>query len=177
MTKVLTDYIRTIPDFPHEGILFRDVTTLFNDPDGLRMCVDQMAEALSGQKFDKVAGLEARGFMIGAALAYKLGLGFTMIRKAGKLPGDTISQEYDLEYGTATVEIHDDALEAGEKVLLFDDLIATGGTAEAGIKLVERLGAEVTMAAFIIDLPELGGRDKIEKLGVATHVLCEFEGL
>ena len=176
MTKNLTDYIRTIPDFPHEGIMFRDVTTLFNDPVGLRMCVDQMADALSDYKFNKVAGLEARGFMIGAALAYKMGLGFTMIRKAGKLPGKTISQAYDLEYGKAEIEMHDDALDAGEKVLLFDDLIATGGTAEAGIKLIERLGAQVTMAAFVIDLPALGGREKIQKLGVPTHVLCEFEG-
>lgn len=177
MTKDLTKYIRTIPDFPHEGILFRDVTTLFNDANGLREAVDQMAEAISGHEFDQIAGLEARGFMLGAALAYKLGLGFTMIRKAGKLPGSTISQDYDLEYGTATVEIHDDAIQAGQKILLFDDLIATGGTAEAGIKLIERLGGQVTMAAFIIDLPALGGRKKIESLGVPTHVLCEFEGL
>ena len=165
MTKDLTDYIRTIPDFPHEGIMFRDVTTLFNDPEGLRECVDQMAVAVADYQFDQVAGLEARGFMLGAALAYKLGLGFTMIRKAGKLPGKTISQDYELEYGQATVEIHEDAIQAGQKVLLFDDLIATGGTAEAGIKLIERLGAEVMLAAFIIDLPALGGREKIEKTG------------
>jgi len=177
MTKDLRDYIRTIPDFPHEGIMFRDVTTLFNDADGLRESVDQMADALKGHEFDQVAGLEARGFMLGAALAYKMGLGFTMIRKAGKLPGQTISQDYDLEYGTATVEVHDDAIQAGQKVLLFDDLIATGGTAEAGINLIERLGGQVTMAAFIIDLPALGGRKKIEELGVPTHVLCEFDGL
>ena len=177
MPKDLRDYIRTIPDFPHAGILFRDVTTLFNDPVGLRETVDQMADAISDMKFDKIAGLEARGFMLGAALAYKLGIGFTMIRKAGKLPGKTISEDYDLEYGTATVEIHDDALNAGDKVLLFDDLIATGGTAAAGIKLVERLGAEVKLAAFIIDLPDLGGRKKIEGMGIKTHVLCEFEGL
>ena len=177
MTKDLRDYIRTIPDFPHEGILFRDVTTLFNDAEGLRECVDQMAAAVSDYEFDQVAGLEARGFMLGAALAHKLGLGFTMIRKAGKLPGKTISEDYALEYGTATIEIHDDAIQAGQKVLLFDDLIATGGTAEAGIKLIERLGAEVTLAAFIIDLPALGGRKKIDALGVPTHVLCEFEGL
>ncbi|GLQ34911.1 adenine phosphoribosyltransferase [Amylibacter marinus] len=177
MTVDLRDFIRTIPDFPHEGIMFRDVTTLFNDPVGLRETVDQMAAALGDQKFDKIAGLEARGFMLGAALAYKLGIGFTMIRKAGKLPGSTISEDYALEYGQATVEIHDDALDAGDKVLLFDDLIATGGTAEAGIKLIERLGAEVTLAAFIIDLPDLGGRAKIEKMGVKTHVLCAFDGL
>ncbi len=177
MTKDLREFIRTIPDFPHKGILFRDITTLFNDADGLHECVDQMAEALSDYEFDQIAGLEARGFMLGAALAYKMGLGFTMIRKAGKLPGATISQEYELEYGKAIVEIHDDAIQAGQKVLLFDDLIATGGTAEAGIKLIERLGAQVTLAAFIIDLPALGGRQKIENLGVSTHVLCEFDGL
>lgn len=177
MTTDLRNFIRTIPNFPHEGIMFRDVTTLFNDPVGLRETVDQMADAVSGIKFDKIAGLEARGFMLGAALAYKLGIGFTMIRKAGKLPGDTISEDYDLEYGTATVEIHTDALEAGENVLLFDDLIATGGTAAAGVKLIERLGAQVTLAAFIIDLPALGGRTKLEKMGVKTHVLCEFDGL
>lgn len=172
----LTKYIRTIPDFPHEGIMFRDITTLFNDPTGLRLAVDQMHDAVNGHEFTRVAGLEARGFMLGAALAYKMGLGFTMIRKAGKLPAATIAQEYELEYGTATVEVHEDAIEAGEKVLLFDDLIATGGTAEAGVKLIERLGAEVTLAAFIIDLPALGGRQKIEKLGVPVSVLCEFDG-
>tara|TARA_R110002124_G_scaffold13349_27_gene61831 strand:- start:752 stop:1285 length:534 start_codon:yes stop_codon:yes gene_type:complete len=177
MTTDLREYIRTIPDFPHEGILFRDVTTLFNDAQGLRQAVDQMADALSDHQFDQIAGLEARGFMLGAALAYKLGLGFTMIRKAGKLPGTTIGQDYALEYGTARVEVHDDAIQAGQRVLLFDDLIATGGTAEAGIKLIEKLGGQVTMAAFIIDLPALGGREKIEKMGVPTHVLCAFDGL
>lgn len=177
MPKDLRDYIRTIPDFPHEGIMFRDVTTLFNDANGLRESVDQMADAMADYNFDQIAGLEARGFMLGAALAYKMGLGFTMIRKAGKLPGTTIGQDYSLEYGTARVEVHDDAIDAGQKVLLFDDLIATGGTAEAGIKLIEKLGGEVTMAAFIIDLPALGGRKKIESLGVPTHVLCEFDGL
>jgi adenine phosphoribosyltransferase len=177
MTKELRDYIRTIPDFPHEGIMFRDVTTLFNNAQGLRDSVDQMADAMAGYEFDQIAGLEARGFMLGAALAYKMGLGFTMIRKAGKLPGTTIGQDYSLEYGTARMEVHDDAIEAGQKVLLFDDLIATGGTAEAGIKLIEQLGGQVTMAAFIIDLPALGGRKKIHELGVPTHVLCEFDGL
>ena len=177
MASNLKKYIRTIPDFPHAGIQFRDITTLFNNSKGLRETVDQMADAMAIHNFDQVAGLEARGFMLGAALAYRLELGFTMIRKKGKLPGKTISQDYNLEYGEATLEIHDDAIEPGQKVLLFDDLIATGGTAEAGINLIERLGGKVEMAAFIIDLPELGGRKKIEALGIPTYVLCEFEGL
>ena len=177
MASNLKKYIRTIPDFPHAGIQFRDITTLFNNSKGLRETVDQMADAMSIHNFDQVAGLEARGFMLGAALAYRLELGFTMIRKKGKLPGKTISQDYNLEYGEATLEIHDDAIEPGQKVLLFDDLIATGGTAEAGINLIERLGGKVEMAAFIIDLPELGGRKKIESLGIPTYVLCEFDGL
>ncbi|MDA7739644.1 adenine phosphoribosyltransferase [Amylibacter sp.] len=177
MASNLKKYIRTIPDFPHAGIQFRDITTLFNNSKGLRETVDQMADAMAIHNFDQVAGLEARGFMLGAALAYRLELGFTMIRKKGKLPGKTISQDYNLEYGEATLEIHDDAIEPGQKVLLFDDLIATGGTAEAGINLIERLGGKVEMAAFIIDLPELGGRKKIEALGIPTYVLCEFDGL
>ena len=136
MASNLKKYIRTIPDFPHAGIQFRDITTLFNNSKGLRETVDQMADAMAIHNFDQVAGLEARGFMLGAALAYRLELGFTMIRKKGKLPGKTISQDYNLEYGEATLEIHDDAIEPGQKVLLFDDLIATGGTAEAGINLI-----------------------------------------
>ena len=177
MTKPLKDYIRTIPDFPHEGIMFRDVTTLFGNADGLRKTIEQLVELYKDGNFDAVAGLEARGFIIGGAVALELGVGFVPIRKAGKLPGKTISQEYDLEYGTATMELHEDSLQAGDKVLLLDDLIATGGTAVAGIKLIERLGAEVTDAGFIIDLPALNGRAVVEKLGIKTNVLCEFNGL
>ena len=176
MPKDITDYIRTIPDFPHEGIMFRDVTTLFGHPDGLRLAIEQLTDFYQDSGVDKVTALEARGFIIGGAVAERLGLGFVPIRKAGKLPGNTISEDYTLEYAKATIEIHDDALEAGEKVLLLDDLIATGGTAAAGIKLVERLGAEVTHAGFIIDLPELGGANVIRKLGVPVHALCAFEG-
>ncbi len=170
------DYIRTIPNFPHDGIMFRDVTTLFLDPRGFRMAIDQMLAPYAGQRFDKVAGLEARGFILGGAIAHQLSVGFVPIRKQGKLPGKTISQSYTLEYGEATMELHDDSLQPGEKVLLVDDLLATGGTAEAGIKLIEKLGAEVIGCSFIIDLPALGGRKKLETLGMDVKVLCEFEG-
>ncbi|SFS22028.1 adenine phosphoribosyltransferase [Yoonia litorea] len=174
--KTVQDYIRTIPDFPHEGIMFRDVTTLFADPRGFRMAIDQLLHPYAGQPIDKVVGLEARGFILGGAIAHQLSLGFVPIRKKGKLPGQTIEQDYTLEYGTATMEVHDDALQAGEKVLLVDDLLATGGTAEAGIKLIERMGAEVIGCAFIIDLPDIGGRKKLEGLGMNVHALCAFEG-
>lgn len=177
MTKNIRDYIRTIPDFPHEGILFRDITTLFGSAEGLRLAIAETVVALKDLKIDKVAGLEARGFIMGGAVAQSLGVGFVPIRKQGKLPGKTISQEYALEYGTATMELHDDAIEPGEKILLLDDLIATGGTAEAGIKLIEALGGTVVQSTFIIDLPALGGAAKIEAMGVPVHVLCAFEGL
>jgi len=176
-TKTVKDYIRTIVDFPHEGILFRDVTTLFADPRGFRMAVDQMLHAYAGQRIDKVVGLEARGFILGGAIAHQLGTGFVPIRKKGKLPGAVISEEYTLEYGEAVMEIHDDAVAAGETVLIVDDLLATGGTAGAGIKLLERLGANIVGCAFIIDLPELGGRKLLEELGMDVHILCEFDGL
>lgn len=174
--KTVQDYIRTIPDFPHEGIMFRDVTTLFSDARGFRIAIDQLLHPYAGQPIDKVVGLEARGFILGGAIAHQLSLGFVPIRKKGKLPGKTIEQDYTLEYGKATMEVHDDALQPGEKVLLVDDLLATGGTAEAGIKLIERMGAEVIGCAFIIDLPDLGGRKKLEALGMAVHTLCTFEG-
>ena len=175
--KTVKDYIRTIVDFPHEGIMLRDVTTLFADPRGFRMAIDQLLHPYAGEPIDKVVGLEARGFILGGAIAHQLSVGFVPIRKKGKLPGTTISQEYTLEYGEAIVEIHDDAIQPGEKVLVVDDLLATGGTAEAGIKLLERLGAEITGVAVVIDLPELGGRKKIESLGVDVHTLCAFDGL
>ncbi|MFN4192320.1 MAG: adenine phosphoribosyltransferase [Tabrizicola sp.] len=177
MKRTVKDYIRTIVDFPHEGILFRDVTTLFADPRGFRMCVDQLLAPYAGRRIDKVAGLEARGFILGGAVAHQLSTGFVPIRKKGKLPGQTIAQAYKLEYGEAVVEVHDDAMQPGEKVLLVDDLLATGGTAEAGIRLIERLGAEVVGCAFVVDLPDLGGRRKLEAMGMDVHALCEFEGL
>lgn len=175
--KKIEDYIRTIVDFPHEGIMFRDVTTLFADARGFRMAIDQMLHPYAGMEIDKVVGLEARGFILGGAIAHQLSVGFVPIRKKGKLPGTVISQDYKLEYGEAIVEIHDDAIAAGEKVLVVDDLLATGGTAEAGIKLLERLGGEIVSTAFIIDLPELGGRAKLEAMGMDVHALCAFEGM
>ena len=176
MTRV-KDYIRTIVDFPNEGILFRDVTTLFSDPRGFRMAVDQMLHPYAGKHIDKVVGLEARGFILGGAIAHQLGTGFVPIRKKGKLPGSTISQRYTLEYGEDIMELHDDAIEAGERALLVDDLLATGGTAEAGIRLLEKLGGQIVGCAFIIDLPDLGGRKKLEKMDMSVTALCKFEGL
>ncbi len=175
-TSTVQDYIRTIVDFPHEGILFRDVTTLFADPRGFRIAIDQLLHPYAGAQIDKVVGLEARGFILGGAIAHQLSKGFVPIRKKGKLPAATIAEEYTLEYGEAVVEIHDDALAPGEKVLIVDDLLATGGTCEAGIKLVERLGAQVVGCAFIVDLPDLGGRRRLEALGMDVHALCSYAG-
>jgi adenine phosphoribosyltransferase len=175
--RTVKDYIRTIVDFPHEGILFRDVTTLFADARGFRMAIDQMLHPYAGERIDKVVGLEARGFILGGAIAHQLSVGFVPIRKKGKLPGRTISQDYKLEYGEAIVEIHDDAIRAGEKILLVDDLLATGGTAAAGIRLIGRLGGEIVSCAFIIDLPDLGGRKVLEAMGMDVHALCAFEGV
>ena len=174
--KTVRDYIRTIPDFPHEGILFRDVTTLFGDPRGFRIAVDQLLHPYAGLDIDKVAGLEARGFILGGAVAHQLGVGFVPVRKKGKLPGATVEQAYQLEYGEAVMEVHADAIQPGESVLLVDDLLATGGTAEAGVSLIERLGGKVAGCAFVIDLPDLGGRRRLEALGLEVHALCAFEG-
>lgn len=174
--KTVKDYIRTIPDFPAPGIMFRDVTTLFGDARGFRMAVDQLLLPYSGTRIDKVVGLEARGFILGGAVAHQLSAGFVPIRKKGKLPGRTFEQAYKLEYGEAVMEVHDDALQPGEKVLLVDDLLATGGTAAAGLALIERLGGVVIGCAFVIDLPELGGRAHLEGLGQSVHALCAFDG-
>ncbi|MDF1855414.1 adenine phosphoribosyltransferase [Pseudooceanicola sp.] len=176
MPDDLENYIRTIPDFPHKGIMFRDVTTLFADPRGFRMAVDRLVAPYAGQRIDKVVGLEARGFILGGAVAHQLSCGFVPVRKAGKLPGAVLSQAYTLEYGEAVVEIHDDAIAAGERILIVDDLLATGGTAAAGISLVERLGGVIVGCAFIIDLPELGGRAVLKGLGMDIHTLCDFAG-
>ena len=174
--RSVEDYIRTIADFPKEGIMFRDVTTLFADPRGLRMAVDQLLHPYAGTRIDKVVGLEARGFILGGAIAHQLSVGFVPIRKKGKLPGAVISEAYTLEYGEAVVEVHDDAIGSGERILVVDDLLATGGTAEAGIKLVERLGGTVIGCAVVIDLPDLGGRSRLEALGHEVHALCEYGG-
>lgn len=176
-TRPVRDYIRTIVDFPHEGILFRDVTTLFADPRGFRIAIDQMLHPYAGLPIDKVAGLEARGFILGGAIAHQLSAGFVPIRKKGKLPGTVISEHYQLEYGEAVVEVHDDAIQPGERILLVDDLLATGGTAAAGIRLIERLGGAITGCAFIVDLPDLGGHKRLLEMGLKVHTLCAFEGL
>lgn len=175
-SRSVKDYIRTIADFPHDGIMFRDVTTLFADARGFRMAIDQLLTPYAGARIDKVVGLEARGFILGGAVAHQLSTGFVPVRKKGKLPGPTISEAYQLEYGEAVMEVHDDALAPGERVLIVDDLLATGGTAAAGISLCERLGAKVLGCAFVIDLPELGGRKVLEGLGHEVHALCAFMG-
>jgi adenine phosphoribosyltransferase len=168
--------IRTIPDYPKPGIMFRDITTLLGHARAFRAAVDQLVQPYAGMKVDKVAGLEARGFILGGAVAHQLSVGFVPVRKKGKLPHTVIGEEYALEYGTDRVEIHTDALQKGERVLLIDDLIATGGTAFAGIRLLERAGAQVIGCSFVIDLPELGGADKLRALGKPVSTLVSFEG-
>lgn len=172
----IKDLIRTIPDYPKLGIMFRDITTLLNDARGFRCTVDQLVQLNVVSKIDIVAGIEARGFILGGAVAHQLGKPFVPIRKKGKLPGETIGVEYALEYGTDTVEMHIDAVTDGQCVLVVDDLIATGGTAEAAIKLVRQAGGKVIAASFVIDLPDIGGRKKLEDMGVEVQTLCEFEG-
>lgn len=169
-------YIRTIADYPKAGIQFRDVTTLLNDAHAFNAAIDTLALHYADIALDQVVAIEARGFIIGAALASKLGLGFVPVRKAGKLPADTLKQTYALEYGEDTLEVHQDALAVGMRVLLVDDLIATGGTALAAISLIRQLGAEVVHAAFVIDLPDLGGMQHLQANGVQPFALCQFEG-
>ena len=175
-SEALKGAIRTIPDFPKPGILFRDVTTLFGDARAFRTAIDLLLHPWAGTRIDKVAALEARGFIMGGAIAHQLSVGFVPIRKAGKLPGPRSARAYTLEYGEATMELHDGAIDEGERVLLVDDLIATGGTCEAGIELIRESGGELVGTAFVIDLPELGGRSRIEAMGVPVHALCEYEG-
>jgi adenine phosphoribosyltransferase len=170
------DVIRTIPDYPKPGIMFRDITTLLGNARAFRRAIDEMVQPYAGTRVDKVAGLEARGFILGGAVAHQLSIGFVPIRKKGKLPFTVIGENYDLEYGQDRVEIHIDALKPGEQVLLVDDLIATGGTASAGIRLMERAGAQVIGCSFVIDLPELGGADKLRALGKKVNTLVSFEG-
>ncbi len=168
--------IRNIPDYPKPGIMFRDITTLLGNARAFRRSVDELVHPYAGTKIDKVAGMEARGFILGGAVAHQLSAGFVPIRKKGKLPHDTVSIAYSLEYGVDEMEIHKDAIKPGEKVILVDDLIATGGTAEGAVKLLQQIGADIVAACFIIDLPELGGRKKLEALGVDVRTLVEFEG-
>lgn len=170
--------IRTIPDHPKKGIMFRDITTLIKDPVGFRLVIDNFTQRyIKGEtQFDLIVGIESRGFIIGGALAYTLGRGFVPIRKAGKLPGEKISHEYELEYGTDKIEIHKDAITKGMKVLLVDDLLATGGTALASAALIEKLGGTVVEMAFIVDLPDVGGGKKLAAKGYRFYALTEFEG-
>ena len=168
--------IRTIPDYPRSGILFRDITTLISSPVGLRAAVDGLVLPFLEARIDKVVGIEARGFILGGAVAHELGRGFVPIRKKGKLPWRTIGQDYSLEYGIDTIEIHADAISEGDRVLLVDDLIATGGTAEAAIELIRRSGGVLAAAAFVIDLPDLGGAKRLIARDVEVHTLVSFEG-
>ncbi|WP_029059106.1 adenine phosphoribosyltransferase [Stappia stellulata] len=168
--------IRTIPDYPKEGIIFRDITTLLGNARAFRRAVDALVQPWAGSKVDQVAGIEARGFILGGAVAHQLSAGFVPIRKKGKLPYETVRIAYSLEYGLDEMEMHKDAIKPGEKVILVDDLIATGGTAEAATRLLQQIGAEVIAACFIVDLPDLGGRAKIEALGVPVRTLVAFPG-
>jgi adenine phosphoribosyltransferase len=168
--------IRTIPHHPKPGVMFRDITTLLKDAAGFKLTIDRLAEHYRGAAIDKVAGIEARGFIIAAPLAFALGVGFVPLRKPGRLPGPTAGHDYALEYGTDRIEMHVDAIARGERVLVADDLIATGGTAEAAIRLIEGAGASVVGCGFVIELPELGGRERLEALGHPVLALCAFAG-
>ena len=168
--------IRSIPDYPKAGIMFRDITTLLGDARAFRLAVDQLVQPWAGAKIDKVAGIEARGFILGGAVAHQASAGFIPIRKKGKLPFKRVSVGYSLEYGIDEMEMHEDALVRGERVILVDDLVATGGTAEAAIKLLRQMGGNVLAACFVIDLPELGGAEKLRALGVPVRTLVSFSG-
>ena len=172
----IKNLIRSIPDYPKAGIIFRDITTLIKDPGGLRLVIDQLYNRYAKFKIDKIAGIESRGFIIGAPLAYALGVGFIPIRKKGKLPAETIGCDYELEYGTDRLEIHADAILAEERILLVDDLIATGGTAKASVGLIRECGGLVVECSFVVELPELGGRKRIELLGSSVFSMVQFEG-
>lgn len=176
MSRDVASFIRTVPDYPKPGILFRDVTGLLEDPLGLRMAVDLIVHRYVDADVDVVAGIEARGFIFGPAIAYELGLGFVPIRKAGKLPGEVVRVEYELEYGSDVLEMHSAAIPPGARVLLLDDLVATGGTALAAIDLVGRVGGRVPHAAFVVDLPDLGGADRLRTAGCSVFALCAFDG-
>ena len=168
--------IRTVPHYPKQGVMFRDITTLLKDPVGLRITINELVNRYTGARIDKIAAIESRGFIVGAALAFQLGVGFVPIRKKGKLPAETIGHDYELEYGSDRIEMHVDAIAPGDRILLVDDLIATGGTAEAAVKLIEKTGGKIIECCFVIDLPDLGGRKRLEKHGQKVFALCEFEG-
>ena len=168
--------IRTIENYPIKGVMFRDITTLLKDPEGLRDSINKLVDRYKDLNIDKIAAIESRGFIIGAPLAYLLNVGLVLIRKPGKLPAETIDQDYKLEYGTDKIEVHVDSIEKGEKVLIVDDLIATGGTAEAAVRLVQKMKGDIVECCFIIDLPDIGGRERLENMGQKVFTLCEFEG-
>ena len=168
--------IRTVKDYPIDGIMFRDITTLFKDPEGLREAINLFSDRYKDLKIDKIVAIESRGFLIGAPLAYLLNVGLVLIRKPGKLPAKTFKQDYTLEYGVDQIEIHTDAIEEGERVLIVDDLIATGGTVEAAVKLVQKMKADIIECCFIIDLPDIGGSKKLKSMGQNVFSLCEFDG-
>ncbi len=172
----IKEKIRTVPDFPKPGIQFRDITTLLQDPDGLQEVINIMYERYKNAGIKVIAGIEARGFILGAALAYKMKVGFVPVRKKGKLPFETYSYEYDLEYGSDVIEIHKDAVKKGDNVLLVDDLLATGGTSVAAAELIKKIGGNIYELAFIVDLPDVGGRAKLKSKGLKYFALCEFEG-
>ncbi len=172
----VADYVRTIPDFPQKGVMFRDITTVLSDADGLKMAIDEMAKLLDGVEFDVLAGAESRGFIFGTALAYNLHKPLVLIRKKGKLPGETVSQEYSLEYGTASIEMHKDSIKPGQKVVLVDDLVATGGTIEASARLVEKLGGEVVKMIFLLELAGLDGRKILESKGYSVGSVITYPG-
>ncbi|TXI18624.1 MAG: adenine phosphoribosyltransferase [Nitrosomonas sp.] len=168
--------IRVVPHYPKKGVMFRDITTLLKDPIGFRITIHELVNRYVDARIDRVAGIEARGFIIGAALAFQLGVGFVPIRKKGKLPAETIGHDYQLEYGSDRIEMHVDAISKEDRILLVDDLIATGGTAEAAVHLIESMGGVVVECCFVIDLPDLGGHKRLEKLGKKVFALCEFSG-
>ena len=173
MAKKLEEYVTTIPDFPEPGILFRDITSVIQDPDGLKLAVDGLVDLLKDTEFDVIVGPESRGFIFGVPVAYLTGKGFVPVRKKGKLPRETVSQKYDLEYGQAEIEIHVDAIRPGQKAVIVDDLIATGGSAEAAAKLVEQLGGTVAKMVFVMELAGLHGRDKLGKYDVESLIVYE----
>ncbi len=175
-TDTLLASIRTIPDYPKPGILFRDITTLLGNAQAFRRAIDELVHPYAGRKVDKIAGIEARGFILGGAVAHQMSAGFVPIRKKGKLPHETVRVAYSLEYGLDEMEMHKDGVAPGEKVILIDDLIATGGTAEAAVKLLRQIGADIIAACFVIDLPDLGGRKKLEALNVPVRTLMAFDG-
>jgi adenine phosphoribosyltransferase len=176
LEDTLLSAIRNIPDYPKPGIMFRDITTLLGNARAFRRSIDELVQPYAGAKIDKIAGIEARGFILGGAIAHQLSAGFVPIRKKGKLPHETVRVAYSLEYGLDEMEMHKDAVAEGEKVMLVDDLIATGGTAEAAVKLLRQMGADIVASCFVIDLPDLGGRARLENLNVPVRTLVSFQG-